>query len=66
MQRFELNLEKGAHIHFIGIGGIRMSGLAMLMIDRGYTVTGSDRGESHIIKHLQKNHHFQHSAYVQT
>ena len=54
MQRFELNLEKGAHIHFIGIGGISMSGLAMLMIDRGYTVTGSDRGESHIIKHLQK------------
>ena len=32
------------HLHFIGIGGIGMSGLAAMCADSGYTVTGSDRG----------------------
>ena len=31
-------------IHFIGIGGIGMSGLAAMCADLGVTVTGSDRG----------------------
>jgi len=31
-----------AHIHFIGIGGIGMSGLAAVLHQQGYTVTGSD------------------------
>ncbi len=30
------------HAHFIGIGGIGMSGLAELMLERGYEVSGSD------------------------
>jgi UDP-N-acetylmuramate--alanine ligase len=30
------------HIHFIGIGGIGMSGIAEVLISLGYTVTGSD------------------------
>ena len=29
-------------IHFIGIGGIGMSGIAELMIDQGYLIQGSD------------------------
>ena len=41
------------HIHFIGIGGISMSGLAEIMHDRGHTVTGSDMKTSATVKHLE-------------
>tara|TARA_B100000902_G_C26932084_1_gene726842 strand:+ start:133 stop:336 length:204 start_codon:yes stop_codon:yes gene_type:complete len=30
------------HFHFIGIGGIGMSGIAMALIKKGYSVSGSD------------------------
>jgi len=43
---------KGAHIHFIGIGGISMSGLAEFLFRNGYKVTGSDIDESYITKDL--------------
>ena len=33
-------------VHFIGIGGIGMSGIAEIMLRRGYTVQGSDARES--------------------
>lgn len=33
---------KSKHIHFVGIGGIGMSGIAELLINLGYTVSGSD------------------------
>ena len=36
-------LKKGQHLHFIGIGGCSMNGLAMIMHHQGYTITGSDR-----------------------
>lgn len=39
-------------IHFVGIGGIGMSGLAEIMHRQGYTVTGSDRSLSAITEHL--------------
>ena len=32
------------HLHFIGIGGIGMSGLAAMCVESGFRVTGSDRG----------------------
>lgn len=35
-----------AMIHFIGIGGISMSGLATMLLDKGYAVSGSDVMES--------------------
>lgn len=41
------------HIHFIGIGGISMSGLAEIMHDRGHIVTGSDMKTSSTIQHLE-------------
>ncbi len=54
MDRFDFSqLASGAAIHFIGIGGISMSGLAQLMITRGYTVTGSDWNCSDITKQLE-------------
>lgn len=40
-------------IHFIGIGGISMSGLAQIMHTNGFCITGSDMQTSKTIKHLQ-------------
>lgn len=53
---FKFNLDKHdyKYIHFIGIGGISMSGLAQLLIAKGYKVSGSDRSESKIINHLRE------------
>lgn len=50
-----MSVEKyiGKHIHFIGIGGISMSGLAQIMFGRGCTVSGSDRTASEITKKLE-------------
>ena len=38
---------RGGRVHFIGVGGSSMSGLAGLLADEGYTVSGSDRTRSH-------------------
>ncbi|MBU1194195.1 MAG: UDP-N-acetylmuramate--L-alanine ligase [Proteobacteria bacterium] len=46
--------QKNYHIHFVGIGGIGMSGIAELLIHLGYTVSGSDLKLSHITKRLEK------------
>ena len=35
------------HVHFIGIGGSSMSGLASMLKEEGYVVSGSDRTRSH-------------------
>lgn len=40
---------KGQRIHLIGIGGSSMSGLAEMLMDQGYSVTGSDRDEGYLI-----------------
>lgn len=55
MERFQINdIDKNAHIHFIGIGGISMSGLAHIALGDGYRVTGSDRAKSDITDRLEK------------
>ncbi|MCR5237499.1 MAG: UDP-N-acetylmuramate--L-alanine ligase [Lachnospiraceae bacterium] len=41
-------------VHFIGIGGISMSGIAELLISKGYEVSGSDSRESAITKRLEE------------
>jgi UDP-N-acetylmuramate--alanine ligase len=41
-------------IHFIGIGGYGMSALARVLLDMGYTVSGSDQQESKMTKQLMK------------
>ena len=40
-------------IHFIGIGGIGMSGIAEVMLNLGYAVQGSDQKESPIVERLR-------------
>ena len=41
-------------IHFIGIGGIGMSGIAEILINQGYTVQGSDLKETEITSRLER------------
>lgn len=41
-------------LHFIGIGGIGMSGIAEILLNLGYTVTGSDLRESPIVARLRE------------
>lgn len=43
---FDLNKDKNKKVHFIGIGGVSMSGLAEILLERGYTVSGSDMKKS--------------------
>ena len=45
---------KKKHIHFIGIGGIGMSGIAQVLHKKGFRVSGSDLSENIIIKKLKK------------
>jgi UDP-N-acetylmuramate--alanine ligase len=40
-------------VHFVGIGGVGMSGIARIMLARGYTVSGSDAKESTILAALR-------------
>ncbi len=49
---YEIDFSKPARVHFIGIGGISMSGLAEILLKMGYTVTGSDTRESDLTKRL--------------
>jgi UDP-N-acetylmuramate--alanine ligase len=43
---------KSKHIHFVGIGGIGMSGIAELLLNLGYKISGSDMQESDITRRL--------------
>jgi UDP-N-acetylmuramate--alanine ligase len=45
--------KKTKHIHFVGIGGIGMSGIAELLLNLGYGVSGSDLKQSDITRRLQ-------------
>jgi UDP-N-acetylmuramate--alanine ligase len=45
-------LGKVRHVHFVGIGGIGMSGIAELLLNLGYTVSGSDIKESQVTKRI--------------
>lgn len=50
---FDFLKDKHMKIHFIGIGGISMSGLAAVLLNNGYKVSGSDFKESDIIQTLR-------------
>jgi UDP-N-acetylmuramate--alanine ligase len=41
-----------AHVHFVGIGGIGMSGIAEVLLNLGYKISGSDLKESDVTKRL--------------
>ena len=44
---------KVKHLHFIGIGGSGMSGIAEVLLNLGYTVSGSDISDSAVVKRLR-------------
>ncbi len=52
---YKVDFNSPAHAHFIGIGGISMSGLAEILKGAGFTVSGSDMKESDTVKLLESN-----------
>ncbi len=46
----------GKHVHMIGIGGSSMSGLAQLLLENGYILTGSDNLETYATKKLREEY----------
>ena len=54
MNRFQMSdIDNTANIHYIGIGGISMSGLAQIVLKDGYGVSGSDWNKSAITEKLE-------------
>lgn len=49
---YKINFEQPIHIHFIGIGGISMSGLAEILLKEGFIISGSDSKASDLIERL--------------
>ncbi len=57
------------HIHFVGIGGAGMSGIAEMLKNEGYSITGSDLSDNRVVQHLRSigikvdiGHHAQYIA----
>lgn len=50
---YNINFEKPCHVHMIGIGGISMSGLAQVLLNAGFTLTGSDNKHSELTDKLE-------------
>lgn len=51
---YKLDFEHPVHVHFIGIGGISMSGLAEILAEEGFSISGSDSKESDLTRHLSQ------------
>ena len=51
---YTLNFNEPIHVHFMGIGGISMSGLAEILLREGFTISGSDMKESSLTKQLEE------------
>lgn len=49
---YSIDFNKPIHIHFIGIGGISMSGLAEILLKENFTISGSDTKPSALTEHL--------------
>lgn len=50
---YDIHFDKPIWVHFIGIGGISMSGLAEILHERGFKISGSDMKASPLTEHLQ-------------
>lgn len=53
MFKFDLDDHSIEKIHFIGIGGVSMSGIAHLLLDSGFKITGSDKESNPHTKKLE-------------
>ena len=50
---YQIDFNHPLHIHFIGIGGISMSGLAEILLKEDFSVSGSDAKKSELTAHLE-------------
>jgi len=50
---YQINFDLPIHVYFVGIGGVSMSGLAQILINKGFTVSGSDMKASPLTKTLE-------------
>ncbi len=51
---YQINLHSPVHIYFIGIGGISMSGLAQILLEDGFKISGSDTQKSPLTATLEE------------
>ncbi len=49
---YKINFKKPIHLHFIGIGGISMSGLAEILLKENFCISGSDVNHSELTEKL--------------
>ncbi|MBR5336819.1 MAG: UDP-N-acetylmuramate--L-alanine ligase [Lachnospiraceae bacterium] len=52
---YKVDFNSPIHVHFIAIGGISMSGLAEILLNRGFTISGSDSKRSELTDRLEEN-----------
>ena len=52
---YQIDFHKPLSIHFIGIGGISMSGLAEILLEEGFTISGSDSKKSPLTSLLERS-----------
>ena len=50
---YKVDFNSPIHVHFIAIGGISMSGLAEILLNRGFTISGSDAKRSELTDRLE-------------
>ena len=51
---YQIEFDHPVHVHFIGIGGISMSGLAAVLLKEGFSVTGSDSQHTQLTSWLEE------------
>lgn len=50
---YQIDFKKPGSVYFMGIGGISMSGLAEILLQEGFLISGSDAHESELTDHLE-------------
>ena len=50
---YTIHFDHPIHVHFIAIGGISMSGLAEILLEAGFTISGSDSKKSELTDRLE-------------
>ena len=50
---YQIDFSHPSSVYFVGIGGSSMSGLATILLDAGFTVSGSDRSRSVLTENLE-------------
>ena len=49
---YHIDFNKPVHVYFMGIGGISMSGLADILLSKGFRISGSDMKQSELTDRL--------------